>query len=255
MSTLIRHVTRACGAGLSAFALMAALPAGAQTLRLGSLPGVRPVSSGTATIGAAGTTASGTYVFTAGTGPTTVTFRGVEVYDASSLTFNSGATITGALFNQNTGTATINGGSIQQILGYDQSVTNIYGGTVFNPMAVGSTIGGVPGGGTINIYGGNFTYIATQDTGVMNIFGTGLTETLLETSSPFSTYSVTGTLQDGTAFNVLYGNNNGTLLFNGLPAVPIAPVPEVSTILSLGLLLALGGLDVVTRKKKSNAFV
>ncbi len=251
MLILSRFASRILLLCLSAFTVLAALPAEAQTLQLGSLPSVRPPLSGTATISAAGTVATGTYVFTAGTGPATTTFRGVEVLNASSLTFNSGATITSTLFNQNTGTATINGGNVYEVLGYDQSVTNIYGGSVFYPMAVGSSLGGVPGSGTINIYGGNITYIATQDTGVMDIFGTGLTETFLGTSSPFQDYSVTGTLQDGTALNVLYGNNNGTLLFNGQPAVPTPAVPEASTTVSFGLLLALGLGSVVLARKKS----
>ena len=136
------------------------------------------------------------------------------------------------------------------------SVANIYGGTVFYPQSVGSSLGGVPGGGTTNIYGGNITYLASQDTGIMDVFGTGLTETFLESSSPFLNYSVTGTLQDGTPLNVLYASNNGTLRFNGLPAVPLSAVPEASTTVSFGLLLALGlGSVVVAHKKRQAAYI
>ena len=90
----------------------------------------------------------------------------------------------------------------------------------------------------------------------MDVFGTGLTETFLESSSPFLDYSVTGTLQDGTPLNVLYASNNGTLLFNGLPAVPLSAVPEASTTVSFGLLLALGlGSVVVAHKKRQAAYI
>ena len=212
------------------------------------------MTSGTATISAAGTAAAGTYVFTAGTGLATTTFRAVEVLNASSLTFNSGATITSILFNRNTGTANINGGSIKFIYGYDSSVTNIYGGTVFYPEALGSVSGSIPASGTVNIYGGSLTYLAAQDTGVVDIFGTGLTETFLGTGGPFQDYSVTGTLRDGTPLSVMYASNNGFLLFNGLPAVPLAAVPEASTTVSFGLLLALGlGGVVLARKKRAVA--
>jgi len=99
-------------------------------------------------------------------------------------------------------------------------------------------------------------YLAAQDTGIMDVFGTGLTETFLESSSPFLDYSVTGTLQDGTPLNVLYASNNGTLRFNGLPAVPLSAVPEASTTVSFGLLLALGlGSVVVAHKKRQAAYI
>ena len=134
-------------------------------------------------------------------------------------------------------------------------MANIYGGTVFYPQSVGSSLGGVPGGGATNIYGGNITYLAAQDTGIMDVFGTGLTETFLESSSPFLDYSVTGTLQDGTPLNVLYASNNGTLLFNGLPAVPLSAVPEASTTVSFGLLLALGLGSIIVARKKRQALI
>ena len=89
----------------------------------------------------------------------------------------------------------------------------------------------------------------------MDVFGTGLTETFLESSSPFLDYSVTGTLQDGTPLNVLYASNNGTLLFNGLPAVPLSAVPEASTTVSFGLLLALGLGSIIVARKKRQALI
>ncbi len=238
---------------LSALALLNAAPAGAQTLRLGTFQSVRPPLSGTATIDAAGTAASGSYTFTAGTGPTTTTYRGVELYNNSVLNFQNGSTITVALFNQGAGTANVYGGSVKNILGYDSSVTNIYGGSTFYATALGSSVGGVPGSGTINIYGGGLTYLAAEQTGVIDIFGSGLTETYLGTSDPFQIYSLTGTLQDGTVLAATYSSDNGTVLFNGQPAVPIPAVPEASTTVSLGLLLmlGLGGMAVAAKRRKS----
>ena len=235
--------------GLPALVLLVAAPAEAQTLTVGAISGSS--SSGIATISAAGTTASGTYTFSATANPTTTTYSGVSLHNASALTFQSGATISKILFNQNASTANIYGGSIHQILGYDSSVTNIYGGSVFYPMADGSSIGGVPGSGTINIYGGSEAYFSTQDTGVIDVFGTGLTETYLGTSSPFVYYQITGTLQDGTSLNVEYANNNGTLLFNG-QAATAAPEPSQVTTLAISV-LGLGILMLKSRRRSASA--
>jgi len=233
---------------LSALAVLNALPAGAQSLRLGSLPGTTPVSSGTATVSAAGTDASGTYQLPTTTGTSTTTYQSVSLYNASTLNLEAGSTISTLVFNRNTSVVNIYGGSVKQLYSFNSSVTNIYGGTVFYPQAYGSSLSH----GTVNVYGGILTYLAAQNAGVVDVFGSGLTETFLGNDLGFDNYSVTGTLQDGTALSVLYASDKGTLLFNGQPAVPLPAVPEASTTVSLGLLLALGlGSVVVACKKRS----
>ena len=250
MLTLFRSIPTTLLPCLTALTLLSALPAGAQTLTLGSQPSVTPKTSGSATISASGTAATGTAAFTGGASAATTSYRGVVLLNTSALDFQDGGTINSILFNENNSTANIYGGNIKFIYGYDASITNIYGGTVFYPEALGSSLGGSLGTSKVNIYGGTITYLATQNAGTMDVFGTGLTETFLGNGGGFDDYSVTGTLQDGTALNVLYGNNSGTLLFNGQPAVPIAAVPEASTIVSLGLLLALGVGGMVSARKK-----
>jgi MYXO-CTERM domain-containing protein len=64
----------------------------------------------------------------------------------------------------------------------------------------------------------------------------------------YTEYTVTGTLQSGDALDATYDDYGGTLEFNGVPA---SPVPEASTVSSLGLLLVLGlgGVAVARRRR------
>lgn len=225
-------------------------PAAAQTLTLGTtVPfGVGP--SGSATVGAAGTQASGVFKFTLNSGANTTDYRGFILNNASTLTLNTGGSAK-VVFNNNTSKFTMNGGSVSQILGYDTSVSNIYGGTVNDLHLISN--------GTASIYGGTTSVFQTDDLSTLNIFGTSLQETYLGTSEPtvtgfvFDAYQLTGTLQDGTVLDSKYAAVTGSrsLFFNGIQAVPA--VPEASTTVSLGLLLALGGVALAFKQKKAKA--
>ena len=99
---------------------------------------------------------------------------------------------------------------------------------------------------TANVNGGSFDQLETYDTSVLDLFGTGLSETFLESDSDYQLNDVTGTLQDGDSLNALYFDYGGKLSFN-------SPVPEVSSVVSLGvlLMLGLGGMAVNARRRKS----
>lgn len=224
-------------------------PATAQSLTLGTSPPSANGPSGSATIGAAGTQVSGTFKFTSGAGPSTTAYRSFILHNASTLTLNSGGSASLAVFNGDTSTFTMNGGSVPGILSTETSVTNIYGGTANNLHQANNS--------TANIYGGNTPIFETDDQSSLYIFGTNLQETYFGTSDPtitglvFDGYYLTGTLQDGTVLNSQYAAVAGSrsLFFNGIQAVPA--VPEASTTVSLGLLLALGGLAAAFKKKKA----
>ncbi len=113
--------------------------------------------------------------------------------------------------------------------GADPSTTNYRGLSAF-------------GSGQITVTGGTFQQIFAADNGVINLIGTNLTQgsdlQFDAINQPY--YTVSGTLQqDRTPFTAEWiVPGGGTLEFNGLPAVPgAAPVPEASTVVSLGLLL------------------
>ncbi len=269
MPTLFYFLSRGFWPGVSVLTILTALPTAAQagrptgTLFVGG-GNVTPAPPGTATISAAGTVATGNYQFSFDNGPATSTYQTVDVEQSGTVNLENGGAVTGVLFNQYNSVSNIYGGSVQTLQSLDSSVANIYGGTVSSVQALGSSIGGVPGSGTINIYGGSLTKLDAEATGpgakpagTIDIFGTDLAETYLGSSfapaynapsALFQMYSLTGTLQDGTALHALYSSSNGTLLFNGLPAVP-----EASTTVSFGLLLALGLSGMIARKKRRTA--
>lgn len=81
--------------------------------------------------------------------------------------------------------------------------------------------------------------------------GTTVTDTKTITSTRFQTFNFTGFTG---LTSLTFAPISGFPQFDNVVVnSPVAPVPEASTTLSLGLLLALGGLAVVARKKKSNA--
>ena len=127
----------------------------------------------------------------------------------------------------------------------DSSTTNFEGLSAF-------------GTGQITVTGGTFQQLMAADPGsVINLVGTNLTQ-----SKSFyfdnlgqSWYTVSGTLQqDQTPFTAQwYRPSEGILEFNGVQAVPgAAPVPEASTVLSLGLLL-LGTAWLAFKRRKAAA--
>ena len=149
--------------------------------------------------------------------------------------------------NQAFGTATVSATGTAAsgqfaFINADPSTTNFEGLSAF-------------GTGQITVTGGTFQQLMASDQGsVINLVGTNLTQ-----SSSFyfdnlgqSWYTISGTLQqDQTPFTALWFRpSQGTLEFDGIPAVPgAAPVPEASTVVSFGLLLAGAALLAFKRRK------
>ena len=105
------------------------------------------------------------------------------------------------------------------------------------------------GDSTANVSGGSIQYLTTDGGGTIDLFGTGFTETFEgDPQGSILQYNVTGTLQDGTAINATYDFLGGNLIFS-------SPVPEASSVMSLGILLVLGlgGLAVSARRKAQAA--
>ena len=206
------------------------------------------VTNGTAKDDGASTAVTGQFSFAPGSDTTTTNFmNGVETDNSSSIAFTGGAAQ--YVTTKDTSTATLAGGQFSQIGAYDNSTVTIKGGSFSNLYTFGS--------GTVNLIGTNLQ--ATFDGIDMNqggIWGSPLV---------FG-YNLTGALSDGTNvqgyYNVLE-SKGGSLQFNGVAAVPIvripvsaAPVPEASSVISLGLMLALGaGGFVIARRKKMGAAV
>ena len=113
------------------------------------------------------------------------------------------------------------------------------------------------GTGRITVTGGTFQELLADGNGVINLVGDNLQQSdmLQRDAFNFPYYEVTGTLQQTTVpFTAeWYAPSTGTLLFNGISALPGgAPVPEASAALSLGLLLALSaGCRAVKRRQAS----
>ena len=178
--------------------------------------------------------------------------------DAATVTGGSLTSLTtygGASYG---GGASVSGGSIGQL--------NLNTGEIYDTVVQGS--GSVTGGqfntlsstGGLNydiegahavsttgyVSGGTFHFLDSAFYGGFDLTGTDLKLS--------STGLVTGFLTDGQAVDAKYVNSDGLgfLDFNGKAAVP-SPVPEASTVISLGLLLMLGGVAVARRKGVSPA--
>ena len=165
-------------------------------------------------------------------------------------------------------TTNVGGGNIGTLHSDVYSVVNVNAGnigtiqaanTAFNngPFSMvyvrGGTIGAIQAtnSSTVNVTGGNIASFSTAGTSLIDIFGTGLTETFLGAFSNYTEYGITGNLRSGDVVNATYFDYGGTLEFNN--ATPPV-VPEASTTVSLGLLLALGlgGLVVAAKRKKAS---
>lgn len=247
------HFSSKSALTLAAFAALGAAatrPAAAQGLNVGTFDASGKGASGSATVSGAGTQASGAFTFTGSAGAGTSAYKTVRLLNASTFILNGGGSISSFLGLSGTSTATLNGGSVNQVLSSDTSTTNVYGGTV--------TIIHEIGGSTANVYGGVVPTFETDEASILDVFGTGLTETFLGfnpatgLSPATSFYALTGTLSDGSALNAQYADVGGILLFNGVVAAPA--VPEASTTVSFGLLLALGlgGLVIAAKRKKTD---
>ena len=111
----------------------------------------------------------------------------------------------------------------------NSSTANVSGGS-FNGIDLNSA-------GTAIVSGGNIGSLFTNNTSVLDLIGSGLTETYTDVSRQYNEYTVMGILQNGDRLDTTYTDFGGTLLFNGQNA---SPVPESSSVISLGLLLMLG---------------
>ena len=111
------------------------------------------------------------------------------------------------------------------------------------------------GTGQITVTGGTFQQLLADNSSVINLVGYNLTQSKNYYVDNFGAwYTVSGTLQqDQTPFTAQwYAPSSGTLEFDGTPAVPGgAPVPEASTVVSFGLLLA--GAAWLTFKRRKVA--
>ena len=201
------------------------------------------VTNGTAKDDGTKTTVTGQYSFGNGYTTNSTHFNAVEAENASTLLFTGGGAQN--VTTRNSSTATLTGGQFSQIGAYGNS--------------------------TVTLSGGTFSDLYTFDNATINLIGTNLTAAYNPGTSftglPGSTftfpgyYSLGGTLSDGTAVAGYYESgesSGGRLQFNGVTAasggiVPVsaAPVPEASSVVSLGLLLAFGagGLFIARRKK------
>ena len=107
----------------------------------------------------------------------------------------------------------------------------------------------------ISISGGSFQFIDNIGSrNVINITGTGLQEIGTPTDAAGDgTFHLIGTLTDGQALDAQYTQQPSTTLeFDGGTVVS-TPVPEASTLASLGLMLV-SGLGLTLRSRKSRTF-
>ena len=193
-------------------------------------------SNATASLSAAGTTASGSYTFldsqfnNAPLDPTRTSYSDIYLLGSGSSAAISGGNVTG-LHTGDNNSAVISGGTVT---------------SVFVLPAQSSSL--------VTISGGNVQYLETQGSGVINILGTNLALSSAITpinGAPY--YAITGTLQNGTspfAADYAVSNAAGTLEFNGVTASPAA-VPEASSVVSFGLLM-LGGLALAACRGRAS---
>jgi len=157
------------------------------------------------------------------------------------------------------GTLSITGGNISSLTlknqpaehGYFQvPATTISGGSL-GPLTVSGSLSKYDTGqpnlelDTVNLRGGTLGTLTAFNYGGFDVFGSNLQLT--------QAGYVTGFLFDGTTINSAYTNTDGLgfLEFNGT-VVPAA-VPEVSTTISLGLLLTLGLGGIALTKRRRQA--
>ncbi len=222
--------------GLLVLGLTGLLLAPHSASALGYIPAAPDLTviNGTAMDNGTSTAVTGQFSFAPGSDTTTTNFmNGVETDNSSSIVFTGGAAQ--YVTTKDNSTATLAGGTFRQIAAKDNSTVTISGGKFFNLYTFGN--------GTINLIGSNLT--ATFSTFAFD-----------------PSYNLTGTLSDGTVLNGNYESgqgDGGRILFNGVFAAGVpsaAPVPEASSVVSLGLMLVLGaGGFVIARRKKAGAAV
>ena len=237
----MRSHTLGLGLALFVSAGLAALPAQAQSLTLGAYGSS---TSGKATLTNSGTAVSGDYTFDPAGSPAPLSQQ--TTFDNWTLYGPSTADISGGTINEfsllGPGTARVSGGYFQEL--------------------------DVSGLGTLNITGGTFSNGAAsaalynEDGGTINLFGSGFTKHYFFGSSAHLVYFVSGTLSDGTELNSEYyvryhsvTDSDGISHIVEDGRLNFLPVPEASSVVSLGLLLGLGlaAAAFSARRRKSLA--
>lgn len=112
-----------------------------------------------------------------------------------------------------------------------------------------NAVSGANSMGTLTLSGG------TEQFGAIGTVGTftGVTETFVSTSGPLVGFSEMGTAfvsqRSASTYDIASDTTTFTTSGTSFDLVPGSPVPEASTVVSFGALLALGGLAVVLRRK------
>ncbi len=173
----------------------------------------------------------------------------------------------GAAHAQSTAFLYVGADANQQNRAFGTATVSAFGTTasgLFTPINAGSAttdykglsvFGDGQNNSQITVTGGTFQQLLADGQGTsINLVGSNLTESknFYFDSSGISWYTVSGILaQDQTPFTAQwYRPSTGTLEFNGAAAIPGgAPVPEASTVVSLGLLLTGAALLAFKRRK------
>jgi len=191
----------------------------------------------------------------------------------ASVTVNGGVVISGGTVGTVNvtgsglgGIATIKGGTIKSLSAGQSNISSvtISGGSIgsFTSGAFNTISGGIinnfttTGTGispTTQISGGGFQFITNSGMNdIINITGTNLQEIGTPTdANNDGVFRLMGLLSDGEALNAQYtqSGTSNQLRFNGVAATP-TPVPETSTVVSLGGMLLLGGAGLALRARK-----
>ncbi len=166
----------------------------------------------------------------------------------SNVTVVSGI-ISGPLYADNTSTVTISGGNIGRgLYAFNNSVVNVSGGSVSHAFFVGDN-------STVNVFGGTFgqedgVNFVDMTKGAFTLIGSNLMANNARADTNFggTDYDLSGTLQGGTNLNGYVINVTPGSTFT----LRNAPVPEVSTLVALPVLLATMGAGLA-RKRRSRS--
>ncbi len=226
------------------------------------------LTSGAATISGTGTQTTGNgYAYSGGAGAGTTNYAQVDVRNASALTVLDGGTLDGGtlgdLFLHDAARTNILGGSINFLSTDNNSLGSITGGTTSTLDVLGNSQVNISGGTVLeivpsqnsvtNVTGGtigqdNNGFGFFQEGGIVNLYGHGLALTPggYDPLIKRDYQNLDGTLQDGKALTTRYYYYGS----GALNLINSTPVPEASSVVSFGLMLALGWGGVLCARKK-----
>lgn len=191
-----------------------------------------------ATLNSKGTTASGAYVFQ-DAAYNSAPLEPARTDYADWFLLGSGSS------------AGISGGTVGGLHLSDGSAAKISGGTVTHVYAQG-----VGQSSLVTLSGGAVGFVETLGSGIVNFQGIDLLKSATTTAFDDGNYfKITGTFLGSTVpFTSYYADSGsaGTLEFNGDVVSP-ASVPEASSVVSFGLLLALSGAGLAVRRRAKAA--